>query len=443
MGLIKRLFGGGDFGDVYAEAKQAALTSLGSDPSAAFNAFRGQIEYGCTFQGTEHFVDAMKVFAQISDGLAPDGPGDEARDVAQRPDDPKALFDLGYAMFEAELHSAAAVVLERANELVPGTETIVTELSSAFEAMMRWDLAIDVLEQSSVADVGWCRYLLGFNQIMCGRVDAAKESLAAIGPADDESLEFAKGNLTAMLDRAAALPLDSHALREWHMVLNSSLLLHRSPHGLDDPMRGRYAFVQDRLTIVREGIERLANALEAAGRDVPAVFWLPERGSEIIAKAAAKHLGVPARPYPAGGTDDPGLIAAYDLTKVPAPELLAVAQWHKPGQVLWSHAECWTDPFPYAPDVCTFLYQFNTAPWKPALTKDGRGEADDRSADAIADAILVAPPDEERLDDQQGVVDIIEAMKPLPAAHTAGILKSEGRRLHNRTGSPVPSNRFN
>ena len=44
-------------------------------------------------------------------------------------------------------------------------------------------------------------------------------------------------------------------------ALNGSVLLSESPHGYDEPMRGRYAFLQDSPALIRLGIERLRQVL--------------------------------------------------------------------------------------------------------------------------------------------------------------------------------------
>ena len=133
----------------------------------------------------------------------------------------------------------------------------------------------------------------------------------------DEHFAALSARIIRMLRRADALsghvPLDSRDLRGWHMVITSGLLLHVSPHGFDEGMNGRYAFVQDTPELCLEGIERVKAVLAALEIAPPRIFALPERSSSILAQATARILDCPLESWPDGGSEEPGLIVAYDL----------------------------------------------------------------------------------------------------------------------------------
>ena len=57
------------------------------------------------------------------------------------------------------------------------------------------------------------------------------------------------------------------------------------------------------------------------------------------------------------------MVVAYDLDSLGSEDLLVQIADHRPGQILWAHASCWTNPFPFSPDLTTFLYQYNASPW--------------------------------------------------------------------------------
>src|SRR6185436_14133196 len=153
-----------------------------------------------------------------------------------------------------------------------------------------------------------------------------------------------------------------HALTAWQAVINSTILLHESPHGYQEPMRGRYAFLSDRPELVREGIERLRNVLAVSGERLERVVATPSRQSRIVALAAAELLGLPFLDW-SPGAERQGLVVAWSLDSVSDGDFLKALHPHGPGQRLFVHASCWTDPFPYAPDVTTLLYQTITDPW--------------------------------------------------------------------------------
>src|SRR5258708_13714115 len=113
-----------------------------------------------------------------------------------------------------------------------------------------------------------------------------------------------------MLKRAGCLfgikLTDRRDLRGWHFVLTGGLLLHLSPHGFDEGMNGRYAFVQDSGALCLEGIQRLRAVLDTLKCTVPRVFELPERSSAILAHAVAQLLHCPLVPWPEIGSTQEG-----------------------------------------------------------------------------------------------------------------------------------------
>ena len=70
---------------------------------------------------------------------------------------------------------------------------------------------------------------------------------------------------------------------------------------------------------------------------------------------------------------DPGLIVSYDLKLMDGPETLETLKSHRKEQILWAHACCWVQPFGVAPDLATYFYQYNSAPWESQLKHDGDG----------------------------------------------------------------------
>ncbi|MFF5235272.1 tetratricopeptide repeat protein [Dactylosporangium sp. NPDC000521] len=365
----------------------------------------------------------------------------EAADaVVSDPRDAALLYQLGWACIERGISQIAIPVLEAALAAAPGDRQIVTELTAAYEDAYRYRDAVAVLEANDAGLEDWPdRYLLGFYSVMSGDLDRARRAAARLAPAPQDWVH-AHRRLSGMLERAATVPgpLDQQALRPWHYVLNGGVLLHLSPHGFDEPMRGRYAYLHDSLAAVRRTIDRLRVVLEAAGPAASSVSLLPDRGSSIFGLALASVLGLPAQPYAAGRRDT--IIAAYDLSDPAAlPPTLAE---RAPGALLVEHATSWTNPGPVAPDVTGLLYQSLVPAWGEHMRFPPGGEpeqvpADERPAEALAAAVLETAPDEDDVAPGDTPADL--------ATFAAGLAPGwplAGRRDRLWSPGPVPSARF-
>jgi hypothetical protein len=292
---------------------------------------------------------------------------------------------------------------------------------------------------------------LAFNALMTGDLDEARRMLPALRMWTESDQIYMTSQLEGMLVRADALrggtSLDDRDLRGWHFVINGAVLLHVSPFGFEDSMRGRYAVIQDSYPLILEGARRLAAMLQAAGMSCPRVFMLPDRSSAVLAKVMAKLLSCRIEAWPEDGAEGPGLLAAHDIDGV-SPVALRTMVEHRPGQILWSHACCWTDPFPFTPDVGTFLYQRSTPPWEGQLSYDPasgsvvRTSPSEETVDALAERVLSAELATDALADLPALNKLVEVAKTIQGDAAGGLWLGGGRRRHQRAGSPVPSARF-
>ncbi|MCO5171505.1 MAG: hypothetical protein M9894_34825 [Planctomycetes bacterium] len=438
----------GEAGGGGAPAFDAAREALAQgDARAAFAALRPALEHPAPFD-----AEALGVFAEVAFQLAGPELAGKVQEAVDRPDDVRALYDLGYELLEHDLDRVGAAVLERAHALAPTDPGVLSELVAALEraglhraAVSRIAAAADGVREGSFL----LRYLLGWNTVMSGDLEGLRALAPSLGPASDDE-RFMAARLEGVLARGVAVRatggLDDRDLRGWHFAVNGGVLLHASPHGLDEPMRGRYAFVQDSAALCREGIERARLALEAGGLDVPRVLLLPERGSQALGLAAARLLGLPAVPWEEGH-DGPGLVVAYDLAALD-DDLYRAVRPHRPGQVLWGHASRWTDDQPIAADLVTFLYQFNTPPWGEQVTLDPQGRArpaepDLTPAEGLAERIVEAPLDPDALHDAEVLRRFAAACAGVVAPeHRGGAWRADGVRRKQWAGGPVPSARF-
>lgn len=322
---------------------------------------------------------------------------DLAHAVARDPDSPDRLYDLGYALIDANAPRLAASVLWRCLALVGDSEEVVCELVSALETSLAHADAFALLAPREALRAGsfMCQYLYAFNAAMAGRVDVTRDALARIattadgasiagGPPEAVAMRAALAAIVERADRVrGACPLDAGDLRGWHYVLTGGLLAHQSPHGWPQPMRGRFAALADSHARIATGIDRLRPL--AAAANAPCVYAPPGRGHDIVARAVALRLGLELAPWPSIGVPAPGIIALYDLADLP-PELGKLVQ-RRADQIVYAHATPWTRDCPIAADVTALVYGSLLAPWAGSST-DG---LDARPSDAIAEDIAASP----------------------------------------------------
>jgi hypothetical protein len=419
------------------------------DTREAFDALRPVLAYPAS-PDDALLGEALGVLQRIASELMGErvaGLLDWAKD---RLDDSEALYDAAYGLYEQKLHDLAATLLMRANRALPGSTTIVTELSANLEALLLHAHAAVVLKNSGLVESdATCAYLYGYNALLSGDVEAARPVAESLRNVADNSLEYMGAALGGMVARADALrgvcPLDERDLAGWHLVLNGAVLLHLSPYGYEGSMHGRYAYVTDSYARLREGLDRLSITLSTAQIPVTRIFSLPDRGSRILARAAAELFDVPCGDFPEGGDEGRGLVIAYDLDCAASGGVLERLREHRPGQVLFAHASCWTDPFPFAPDVTTYLYQANVAPWDGGglmSDPDVQGEADESTEDVLAARIIAATGDHQSVSTDEQLAALVAAARRLRGDTAAGLFRTGGPRLRQRVGSPVWSNRF-
>lgn len=423
------------------------------DATGALRALRPAIDYPADAEEKARLVSALELLTEILRALGSEPLADRIAAVVAAPDDARALYDAAYSLYEQQAYAVAATLLSRANRLVPGAPEIVTELSANLEAMMAYGPAMLTVEASGlVGSDPMCTYLHGFMAMMTGQVEVARgraDDLARFEGAQTRGLRDALVGMVARADAVhRAVPLHDRQLTGWHAVIQGTVLLHESPFGFDEGMNGRYAFISDSPGLMREGLMRMQAVLAAAGRTLSRVVAAPDRASRVLSRAAAALLGLPLEPW-SPGRGASGLVVVWDLDAVGDGAFLGALRQHTSDQLLFAHASSWVNPFPFAPDVTTFLYQHVTHPWTggalcvdPETQQAVRAEPDLRSEEALAQEILdagVADPSHGPLAE---VLDVTRALAVPAPEHRGGIYRTSGHRLRQRAGSPVPSSRF-
>lgn len=445
-----------NFPEEYKQIRQQFLKNLKQNNlQEAYTNIREILDYPGYFYLEAVWVDAIELFERIIRELNGDEWGDLVKNIRENPNDVDALYDLAYNLYEESAHSIAATFLSRANKIKPQDEKIISELVVNLEFMMFNQDACIILSEAKelLENSEFCRYLLGFNRIMTGNIDETKKIIPTIQDSQDQDIQFMADSLKGMINRVSALkksrPLDGKDLRGWHMVLNGSILLHLSPYGIDEGMYGRYAYITDSYSLCRNGIDRLKNVLDAVKIEVPCVLSLPDRSSQILAMAAAEIFKKPFKIWDEVDINTKGLIIAYDLNEINSDELIIEISDHRPGQILWAHASCWTYPFPFAPDITTYLYQQNNSPWgggQMVYNKNSKRieilETDKSEEKDLSLQIIRAERDQDYIDDLDDLLAMIKSLFLIEDRSKPGIFRTRGRRMHQRVGSPVLSNRF-
>ncbi|GAB2517958.1 hypothetical protein [Nocardia heshunensis] len=370
--------------------------------------------------------------------------------VADGPGDPDAYLRFGYDCIERGISFAAISALRAA--LRGGTskpELALSELVAALEDEFRHHEAAAALlereaelrERQETLRPWPDRYLLVYNSIMAGDLGRAGAEFARLPDPEDERWLPARNRVRRMLERAALLggpgPQD---LRGWHFALTGGYLATLSPHGFAAGMTGRWAYLGDNLTLCRNTLDRAAQILRAAGRTPRSVSLLPNHSDLILGHAAAELLGLPAQPYAPGRPDT--LVVAYDLNEL-EPELASSLRERAPGQILFEHATCWTNPPAVTADISGLLVQMVVPNWEPRqrMTDDGivTEPADARPEAEIAAGIVHADPTPDPGDGETppDPDDIVTRL--VTATRDAWLT---GPRDRVNSPGPVPSSRF-
>lgn len=452
---------------------RAALANR--NPRGAFGALRSVLQFPSPIRADPTlWPQVVALFADIREPIAGaklarllravvPGPKKRLWGLLSGPMQPataRGLFEVGYELLEHQLPGIAATFLALAHELEPNQEQIIGELAIALESADLHHEARRILEATppAVLEASFnCSYLLAFDTLLTADVDLARQRQAKLRPVEDVQ-RWMVDALDGMLLRAEALlkgslrpaPLGDDDLAGWHFVVNGSFLLHRSPFGFEEGMRGRYAFTQDFLGRCRAGLVGLERLCSLVGYRPAAVLSMPDRDSQILSAAASELFKVPVKPWRESPLS-PGLIVAYDIQAAALTETeVGALRVGAPGQAYFEHASCWTSSFPVASDVVNYLQQINQAPWAPQMSFDPKTKiqtqtpADERTPEAIAQDLLRAPVSDEGeiQGDQAELERVVELALGLAPAAQPPMLRQSGPRLIQRTDSRVKSNRF-
>ena len=426
-----------------------------SNHDEAYMAIRSIFYYPGSFDSDKVWIDALGLLVKFTRAMQDESLEDLLESVIDDPKNVNSLYKVAYELYEQRAHGIAATFLKKADEIKPQDPKIINELVSNLEALLLNKDACEILSNAKEAleKSELSRYLNAYNHLMIANLEVPAKMLPTIQGSSDPNIQFMAKSLKGMLDRARVLKktrsLDDRDLRGWHLVLNGSILLHYSPFAINDGMHGRYAYISDSPSLCKDGIERIKKLIEISNLNLPQIISLPDRSSTILAHATAKMLDKPLINYDDLQNDITGLVVAYDLDLVQDHEILTNLHLHEPGQVLWAHVSCWTNPYPYAPDITTYLCEKNASFWggeRMVFDQNTKQvsyqKPDESSIEEIAQQIIDARIDEEYIQDSDDLISLIKNLDQLEGYSKVGIYQSNEKRLRQRLGSPVPSNRF-
>ncbi|MGW4246910.1 hypothetical protein [Nocardia sp. NPDC004722] len=366
--------------------------------------------------------------------------------VAEGSEDPDTYLRFGYECIERGLSFAAIPALRAAlREGTTKPELALRELVTALEDEFRHrDAVLALLERWETLRPWPDRYLLVYNTIMAGDFERAAVEFARLPVPEDERWIPARDRVRRMLRRADPVAglggLGPQDLRGWHFALTGGYLATVSPWGYAAGMTGRWAYLGDNPALCRTTLDRADRILRAAGHTPRSVSLLPGHSDRILGLAAAELLGLPAEPYTPGRPET--LVVAYDLNDL-EPELAVTLRDRAPGQILFEHATCWTNPPAVTADISGLLVQMVEPGWGPQR-RMVEGEmvldpADARPESEIAADIVHADPtpdpgDGETPPDSDDVLTaFVTATRDRWLTGTSDRVNSPG---------PVPSSRF-
>jgi hypothetical protein len=430
--------------DFEAAVKQASGSLSAGDAHAAFQAIHQHLRAPCSLDDAD-LTRGFDLLARIAAAISGDRFAGLLSAATDDLGDAQLLYNAAYEAIEEGLPGIAATLLERANAAFPNQPSILAELSSALEGEMLYERAAAHLQAAdpAVFHDPVCAYLLAFNNLMSGRLEAAREAAARFEPGGDENLQFMKARLDRAFTRADAVAgaaaLDDSDLRGWHFVLQGALLTHLATAGYEDAMRGRYAWLQDSYVLCRQGLDHLIALLAAVDFQPRRVIAMGDRGSNVLAAAAADLLGVPLHDW-TPDVDGPELVVAYDLAGAPLEQAESFTEV-RPGRLLFAHACGWTGALPFVADITTLMHQMNHAPWEGGLRMGEQGveqtPPDDAPVPELTARVLAA----KYVDDNGAPFSELLTLAGKTWPNTA--FAAGGRRERYFPGGPVKSNRFN
>ncbi len=361
------------------------------------------------------------------------------------------FYDLGYHFVDVGFHHLAVPFLERAHQLGPDRLDVAIELALTYTHQFQPERAKEVLEKFNLNLDFWAAYEYFWARLLCNETEEigdflreSREGLSRtrISAEMQEEIEFALDKMEEILNRLAAFPNPPLLVRDWHFIQYGAAVLDYCDDSVTEDgltiAGGRWVAVWLSMEQIALGLRRLRRFLAEFGHYPRLVLGLPDRDSEIVARAAAAILEVPFDFYtPEQGNLTETLIVAADNRQFIDGGLAPV----QPGQILYALNLCWLEDGGATPDVAGLMSQVCYFPWlggaiqvNPETQELLRTVPDTREPEAIATDLVALTAEDNRFE------AVLEFYRPRMSWLKAG--HNGAWRLPFRVDSPVPGSYF-
>ncbi len=324
---------------------------------------------------------------------------------------------LGRHFIDVERYELAIPFLERAHTLAPNHLDVALNLAQTYTSRFRPQDARDVLQRAGLQHDFWATYEFYWASLLCNQPAGVAEFVrdARGQVADPELNDQLRRNLTFALDKLAevgarlrAFPDPRSLIQDWHFIQYGAVVLdyfddRTAEDGLD-MAGGRWVALWASPAHIAMILHKLKRLLTALDRLPARVLGMPDRDSDIVARAAALLLEVPFDTVAVDRLAQPHtLLVAVDNRMFGDMALLPVLE----EQMLFALSTNWLHRGGVAPDVTGVLSQSFTLPWSGAnirVDPDTREiihpDPDTRPTEAIArDLVGTEPEDDAHFDD--------------------------------------------
>ena len=191
------------------------------------------------FRVSPFHKEGLKSAAKLSESLGSRQAAELFAAVADNPDDPQGLYDLGYAFVESALPELAASYLEACSNRRPEDHLVRYELAYARFRSGQYAVAVELLKPLAAdpnlagSESFGSRLLLVESLVHQGEISHARRIFELLEAHDaDPHAESQLDAIASLLARAALFSnpagLDQ---RDWHFIEHGGVLLHVAPGG--------------------------------------------------------------------------------------------------------------------------------------------------------------------------------------------------------------------
>ncbi len=367
--------------------------------------------------------------------------------------DAEELFNLAYALINAEWPEFAANIFRILYESGTRVESVVTEYAVALERSGWNEKSMNILQENLhiVEKSLYFSYVLAFNAMNSGYPIQTKKAFELMKKNYDSTQEYHTTflerirNFIARYDRLfGKLSIVNDDLRQWHYILNGSIVLYYSPYGWEQ-MHGRFGLIQESIGTLKIGLTRMAEAIQKLNLSVEHILYVDNYQSKILAKAFSELTKIPLKEISEKNANEKGLVVLYKRKNM-SPELYEQLQQKHEGQYLWVHSWDWVNVHGYEADFITHLSQMTSDPWEPSFRYNSDHSKSDepfisKDTDTAVKALLEHTIDKKEYSKQDDFNHFLDVIRKT-AKDAPFLYETEQRRNRSYRVSVVKSNAF-